>query len=68
MRKCQTISFSEDVLKIVENYMQENNITFNKAVNEILLKYKKQLNTKTIKQEIKEIKEDIREIKEAIKK
>lgn len=68
MRKCQTISFNEDVLKIVENYMQENNITFNKAVNEILLRYKKQLNTKTIKQEIKEIKEDIREIKEAIKK
>lgn len=66
MRKCQTISFNEDVLKIVEDYMQENNVTFSKAVNEILLKYKKQLNTKTIRQEIKEIKEDIREIKETL--
>ena len=38
MRKCQTISFSEDVLKIVEDYMQGNNVKFNKAVNELILK------------------------------
>lgn len=36
MRK--TINFNEKAIEIIKQYMQENSINFNKAVNELILK------------------------------
>ena len=60
MRK--TINFTDESIEIIKQYMQENNMNFNKAVNELIMKNKKLLTLEKIKISILKLHEEHQEI------
>ena len=60
MRK--TINFTDESVEIIKQYMQENNMNFNKVVNELIMKNKKLLTLEKIKISILKLHEEHQEI------
>ena len=60
MRK--TINFTDESIEIIKQYMQENNMNFNKAVNELIMKNKTLLTLEKIKISILKLHEEHQEI------
>ena len=64
----KTITFNKEVASVIEKYIQENNCTFNKAVNDMVKNYKKDIHNIKMGNEFKNINEQLKCINDKIDK
>ena len=61
--KNKNIYFTKEAIEIAEKYMQENNVTFNKAINTLIINNKNILTLEAIKTGILKLHKEFQEIK-----